>query len=107
MRDGLVVFAPFAGFGDGLGFRGAEAVAIFGRNHGFEEMNHGGKLAGVQALQQFHGVLLVVHGRFSRRLIGNIHAAGRAQELLTELGPRTLPTALAAYGYCTRWHRFF
>ena len=60
MGDRLVVLAPFVGLGDRLGFGGAEGVAIlFRRDHGFEQVNHGGELAGPELVQQIMGVLYI------------------------------------------------
>ncbi len=51
MRDGLVVFTPLIGFGDGLSFSRAECIAIFDVlivNHDFEQMNDSSEFAGVE-----------------------------------------------------------
>jgi hypothetical protein len=71
MWDRLVVLEPVISLGNSFRFGGAKSIAVFlGRNHdrgnhSFEQMNDGGKLAGAQALQQFHGMLLVAHRSFS------------------------------------------
>jgi hypothetical protein len=60
MRDRLVVLEPFIGRGDGLALGMAQGVIVFGRrDHGFEEMNHRGKLAGAELVQQLMRVLSV------------------------------------------------
>jgi hypothetical protein len=52
------MFQPFVGLGDGLAFGIAEGVSILlGRHHAFEQMNHGGKLAGAKLVEQLMGVI--------------------------------------------------
>jgi len=46
MQDRLVVLAPLVCLRDGFRFGGAEDVTVLRRNHSFEQMHHGGELAG-------------------------------------------------------------
>jgi hypothetical protein len=60
MRDRLIVFEPLIGFGDGFALGTAQGVSILlGRDHGFEQMNHCGKLVGAELVEQVTGVLYV------------------------------------------------
>jgi hypothetical protein len=60
MRDRLIVFEPLIGFGDGFALGTAQGVSILlGRDHGFEQMNHCGKLVGAELVEQVMGVLYV------------------------------------------------
>ena len=60
MRDRLVVLEPFIGLGDGLALGIAQGVTVLlGRDHGFKQMNHGGKLAGAELVEQLMGMLYV------------------------------------------------
>ena len=58
MGDGLVMFEPFVGLGDGFVFGGAERVAVFVRDHRFEEMNDGVEFIGGEEGEEVLGVLL-------------------------------------------------
>jgi len=54
------VLEPFIGLGDGLALGIAQRLPIFfGRDHGFEQMNHGGELARSELIEQMMGVLPV------------------------------------------------
>ena len=60
MRDWLVVLEPFIGLADRFALGTAQGVSILlRRDHGFEQMNHGGKLAGAELVEQAIGVLYV------------------------------------------------
>ncbi len=60
MRDRLVVLEPFISLGDGLALGIAQGVSILlGRDHGFEQMNHGGQLAGAELVEQVMGMLCI------------------------------------------------
>ena len=60
MGDRLVVLEPLVGLGYGLTLGIAQGAAVLvGRNHGLEEMNHGGELAGAELVQQLMGMLYV------------------------------------------------
>jgi len=60
VRNWLVVLEPFIGLADRFALGTAQGVSILlGRDHGFEQMNHGGKLAGAELVEQAIGVLYV------------------------------------------------
>lgn len=60
MRDRLAMLKPFAGLGDGFAFGIAQGVpVVFRRDHGFEQMNHGGELPWVELIEQLMGELLI------------------------------------------------
>jgi len=60
VRNWLVVLEPFIGLADRFALGTAQGVSILlRRDHGFEQMNHGGKLAGAELVEQAIGVLYV------------------------------------------------
>lgn len=60
MRNRLVMLEPLIGLGDGLPLGIAQGLSIFlGRDHGFEQMNHGSELAGAELVEQMMGMLCV------------------------------------------------
>jgi hypothetical protein len=60
MRDRLIVFEPLIGLADRFALGTAQGVSILlGRDHGFEQMNHCGKLVGAELVEQVMGVLYV------------------------------------------------
>jgi len=59
------VFEPFIGLGDGLALSIAQRVSLFlGRNHGLQQMNHGGELARAELIEQVMGVLYIYQVTF-------------------------------------------
>lgn len=92
----MVVLEPFIGLGDGLSLGITQGVAVvFRRNHGFQQMNGGGEMAGGEAVEQAMGVLFgfdPVSGRCGLR-------GGAFSSCLHEPNPSQLPRRLVAPGF--------
>src|SRR5437764_948966 len=90
MGDRLVVLEPFISLSDRLAFRIAQSVPVlFGGDQGFQQMHHGGELAGTELVKQPVGVLSI-SGYFHSAIWASKFSLTRRQPLRRQ-GQRSHP----------------